>query len=298
MDKLSDDLEVDLWFDPLDSNPDGDSFYDYDEWLNNTSPFVYNLTLDESKEAFLKGAALGDWATADNIEILLGQITFSFVPFVADVRDYFANVFVNLDTWAAIFNVGGFVLDFIPAAGVAGDATKALPKLGRFVAKYADDAPKVVEAIIRSSKLFPNADEVLPGLVKIIPAGALDDIAGSIKNGDNITKADYTELQKVFETAGKNADETVEGMGSTVDPNKLNRIFGKTEHNLDTLLSKFGEDKVKAYNALEKATQQYVNSNKITGTFKDVVVNVNGVDVTVRGAVINGQVKIGTAFIP
>ena len=37
---------------------------------------------------------------------------------------------------------------------------------------------------------------------------------------------------------------------------------------------------------LEKATQQYVNSNKITGTFKDVVVNVNGVDVTVRGAVI------------
>lgn len=131
---------------------------------------------------------------------------------MADVRDYFANVFVNLDTWAAIFNVGGFVLDFIPAAGVAGDAAKALPKLGRFVAKYADDAPKVVEAIIRSSKLFPNADEVLPGLVKILPAGALDDIAGSIKNGDKITKADYTELQKVFETAGKNLDETVEGM--------------------------------------------------------------------------------------
>jgi len=55
---------------------------------------------------------------------------------------------------------------------------------------------------------------------------------------------------------------------------------------------------VKAYIALEKVTQQYVNSNKITGTFKDIIVNVNGVDVTVRGTVINGQVKIGTAFIP
>jgi len=53
-----------------------------------------------------------------------------------------------------------------------------------------------------------------------------------------------------------------------------------------------------AYIALEKVTQQYVNSNKITGTFKDIIVNVNGVDVTVRGTVINGQVKIGTAFIP
>lgn len=49
---------------------------------------------------------------------------------------------------------------------------------------------------------------------------------------------------------------------------------------------------------LEIKAVELFNLNKITGTFKDVVVNVNGVDVTVRGAVINGQVKIGTAFIP
>ena len=96
----------------------------------------------------------------------------------------------------------------------------------------------------------------------------------------------------------KGIGKVAEGTGKTIDPNKLNHIFGKEAHNLDTLLSKFGRDQVKAYNALKKATQQYASSNKITGTFKDIVVNVNGVDVTVRGTVINGQVKIGTAFIP
>jgi len=48
---------------------------------------------------------------------------------------------------------------------------------------------------------------------------------------------------------------------------------------------------VKAYIALEKVTQQYVNSNKITGTFKDIIVNVNGVDVTVRELLLMGRLK-------
>ena len=72
---------------------------------------------------------------------------------------------------------------------------------------------------------------------------------------------------------------TIDGAGGAVDPNKLNHIFGNKEHNLDTLLSEFGGDQVKTYNALENATQQYVSSNIITGTFKDIVVIVNGVDV-------------------
>jgi hypothetical protein len=48
---------------------------------------------------------------------------------------------------------------------------------------------------------------------------------------------------------------------------------------------------------LENATQKYVNLNNITGNFKDIVVNVNGTNITVRGTIIDGQVKIGTAFI-
>ena len=65
-----------------------------------------------------------------------------------------------------------------------------------------------------------------------------------------------------------------------------------------TVLVSDGGDQTKAFNALESATQKYVNTNNVAGNFKDIVVNVNGVNVTVRGTVIDGQVKIGTAFIP
>ena len=49
---------------------------------------------------------------------------------------------------------------------------------------------------------------------------------------------------------------------------------------------------------LEKTTQQYIDTNKITGSFKDIVVNAKDFNITVRGTVIDGIAKIGTAFIP
>lgn len=60
-----------------------------------------------------------------------------------------------------------------------------------------------------TTKHFPNADNVVPDLVKILPAGTIDNIAKSIKNGDGITKADYVKLKEVAEAAGKNLDEVV-----------------------------------------------------------------------------------------
>jgi hypothetical protein len=71
----------------------------------------------------------------------------------------------------------------------------------------------------------------------------------------------------------------------------------KTQKNA-CFVSANGGDQIKAFKALEGATQKYVNTNKITGNFKDIIVNVHGIDITVRGAVIDGKVKIGTAFIP
>ena len=209
-DGLFDGKEVDLWFDPTDANPDGDSYNDKEELANDTSPFTYNMTSAERGDAFLKGGLLGDFDTADSIEVLCGQIAGSFVPFAADGRDYFANVFVNLDTKSALFNLGGFLLDFVPVAGSAGDAAKAFPKIGRFIGKYADDAPKVAEAIIQGSKHFPESENVVKGIAKVLPAGAIDDVCESIKNGNKLTKKDYDKLLDVCKAAGKNTDEVVE----------------------------------------------------------------------------------------
>ena len=80
-----------------------------------------------------------------------------------------------------------------------------------------------------------------------------------------MTKSVTINGRKFTEKDVKALSSSVKGTSKTVDPNKLNHIFGKKAHNLDTLLPKFGGDQVKAYNALEKATQQYVNSNKLTG---------------------------------
>lgn len=76
--------------------------------------------------------------------------------------------------------------------------------------------------------------------------------------------------------------------------NKINHIFGKAAHNLGGLVQQYGS-RAAAYAALEKATTAQVLSKGLTGQFEEVV-NVGGTNVTVRGAVVNGVVKIGTAF--
>jgi hypothetical protein len=55
-----------------------------------------------------------------------------------------------------------------------------------------------------------------------------------------------------------------------VNPNKLNHISGKSEHDLGGLLKKYSGNQTKAFNSLESATQKYVNKNNITDNFKDM----------------------------
>jgi len=107
-------------------------------------------------------------------------------------------------------------------------------------------------------------------------------------------------------TAGVAVDDIVKAVranraimkAEAIDFNKLNHIFGKEQHNLDGFLKSYNGNQVKAYQALERATQSYVKAHKITGNFKDIVVRVNGTNITVRGTIVDGKVKIGTAFIP
>ncbi len=50
----------------------------------------------------------------------------------------------------------------------------------------------------------------------MLPVGALDNIADSVKNGANLTRADYDELAEIFETAGKNLDDVIGGTAGEV----------------------------------------------------------------------------------
>jgi hypothetical protein len=95
-----------------------------------------------------------------------------------------------------------------------------------------------------------------------------------------------------------NTDKIPEGGNAKTptDPNKLNHIFGKAEHNLDGVVQKMGGQQA-AYDAIEAAAQSKVKSDQLTGVV-EFDVQVGGQKVTVKGNVINGVIKIGTAFIP
>ena len=86
-------------------------------------------------------------------------------------------------------------------------------------------------------------------------------------------------------------------VNNSVDANKLNHIFGKAEHNLDEFVHFFNGNQEQAYSALLKETVKYIKANNISGMFQNITLNVNGFNITVRGNVVDGVVKIGTAFI-
>ena len=86
-----------------------------------------------------------------------------------------------------------------------------------------------------------------------------------------------------------------------VDPNKINHIFNKAEHNLYPLVQKFRGNLTDAYIAVQNATQSVVNTKGLNGVFDSVenpiVVNVKGFVVNVGGRVVDGIIKIGTFYI-
>jgi hypothetical protein len=85
---------------------------------------------------------------------------------------------------------------------------------------------------------------------------------------------------------------------SAANLNKTHHIFDKAGHNLGPLLSKYGGSQQAAYQAVHNALTAAVQKQGITGLIRDLVVEVDGLKVTVRGNVVNGVPRIGTFFIP
>lgn len=84
------------------------------------------------------------------------------------------------------------------------------------------------------------------------------------------------------------------------DPNRRNHIFGEPKHNLDTLVRQYGSEEtagraiVEAVNATFERGNLTVDDN---GRYQQVF-DVGGNSVTVSGRIIDGAVRVGTAWIP
>ena len=74
---------------------------------------------------------------------------------------------------------------------------------------------------------------------------------------------------------------------------KIEHIFEKTIHNLDPLVAKLGGHEATIREILIAANGKL----PISGIFEDIVVNVSGYEVYIRGKVIDGVPKLGTFYI-
>ncbi len=112
-----------------------------------------------------------------------------------------------------------------------------------------------------------------------------------------ILEGNVEQVEMLSEAAGLSGDQTASAVArAATNANKLSHIFGRAGHNLDPLV-KACRSEGKALQALRDVGAK--NFPKIAnGIPKEISVNINGVEVTVRGILVDGQFQLGTAFIP
>ena len=112
----------------------------------------------------------------------------------------------------------------------------------------------------------------------------------------NGTVTDSSIVTGVFPNITPGAGGAGSASQVAADANKVFHIFGNAEHNLSELVQSYGSE-TNAYNALQTATEAVAKEQGLSGTF-ETVVGIGSFQVTVRGVVVDGTLKIGTAFIP
>ncbi len=112
---------------------------------------------------------------------------------------------------------------------------------------------------------------------------------------DGASFAIDAEIAEVEAEAAASAE--ADASASAINPNDLSHVFDNPAHNLDNIVNQYGSQE-NAYNAIQEATQQVVNETGTTNYVDGIVVNVGGQNVTVRGVVVDGVARIGTAYIP
>ncbi len=83
------------------------------------------------------------------------------------------------------------------------------------------------------------------------------------------------------------------------DPNKLHHLFGDSKHNLDVLVREFGSEEVAGSAIIETVNQAYLQGGLVVdrrGRYQQVF-DIGGYPVTVRGRIVSGIARVGSAWI-
>jgi hypothetical protein len=83
-------------------------------------------------------------------------------------------------------------------------------------------------------------------------------------------------------------------------PNKLRHIFANRRHNLGPLVRQYGSREAAGL-AIQDAVDAALQTGKLTpnarGVF-EIILDIGGHPVTVRGVILQGTAQLGTAWIP
>lgn len=82
-------------------------------------------------------------------------------------------------------------------------------------------------------------------------------------------------------------------------PNKLRHLFGKPQHGLDALVRRYGSEEAAAQAIFDAVRSVYESGGlrmEAAGYYGQAF-DVAGIQVTVRGRIVRGIVRVGTAFV-
>ena len=85
-----------------------------------------------------------------------------------------------------------------------------------------------------------------------------------------------------------------------VDPNRRRHVFGEPKHNLDRLVRQSGSEEAAAQAISDAVNAAFRSGDLIVdrdGRYRQVF-DIGGISVTVSGRIVNGVVRVGTAFVP
>ena len=169
---MIDGLELQYVFDSHEMDFDQDGHLDFQEYIDGTDPYVYNMDWDEYCVEFVTGFILGDFVEdTGSLATVTGQILGSLIPWI-DIRDVAANL-VKGDYLSAGLSLAGL----LPAAG---DLAKGAGVTIKFIGANASEIAKVSDLMKFVSAKFPdmmplfkNSDEAVETISRI---GKIDEV--------------------------------------------------------------------------------------------------------------------------
>ena len=177
-----------------------------------------------------------------------------------------------------------------------GNLTSIKTGQGTFGAQFFDASPGTVSATVYADPRISGFSQGLIGQINAYDQGAMPVLEAQMGFVMNVASfgMPVSGLAVSLGASGGKTSGRAGTVASAVLANKLHHIFGKPQHNLDALVKQYGSEEA-AYEAIAEAAGKATAGS--TGIF-EVTVNVGGEAITVRGAVVAGIVKIGTAFKP